>query len=106
MLLEFRKNCIVVRKEVTDRKYGRKESQLYYDIKKVLIAKGYDCIKKLAWKDGHLVDDNMYYLRDRKKRWSLSDALYSVRFLTEGFDNGEDVYLYVNTDEKDWRLCK
>jgi hypothetical protein len=106
MLIEFSKSRILVLKEATGRKYGKKESLLYYDIKKELVRHGYDCIKKLAWKDGHLVDNHMYYLRDRKQRWFLSDPSYALRLLSEEFDKAGLVYLYVNSEENDWRNCK
>lgn len=46
--------------------YG--ESAFYYALKKKLIEMGYDVIKKLMWKDGHMVDDNQYYIRSRSRR--------------------------------------
>ena len=59
------------------------DSLLLYRIKQKLNTMGYDFIKKLMWKDGHLVDDHQHYLRERKGEypmmiywgnWAICDA--------------------------------
>ena len=42
------------------------ESAFWHAVKQELQRQGYDVIKKLMWKDGHLKDDNEYYVRSRK----------------------------------------
>jgi hypothetical protein len=59
------------------------ESTFLYRIKKKLQDVGYDCIKKRMWKDGHLVDDNQQYIRDRKGEWAIYNDAYAI------FDAGE-----------------
>jgi len=54
------------------------ESTFLYYIKKQLQSAGYDCIKKSMWKDGHLVDDNQQYIRDRKGEWCIYNDAYAV----------------------------
>lgn len=94
------KHCVIVRKEVTDPKFGKDESWFFYKLKQALQKMGKDCIKKLAYKDGHLVDDSMIYIRDRKKRWYIFDPLYSVRIVSEEFDKGDEVVLTLVDDER------
>lgn len=93
MLLEFAKGYVTVRKETTDVKKLRTESAFLYALKNALRDKGFDVVKKLAYKDGHLVDDYLYYIRDRKKRWYIFDALHAVRNCAEVFDRGDEVVL-------------
>ncbi len=49
----------------TTSEWGTAESALLYRVKNQLNDDGYDLIKKRAYKDGHMVDDNMAYLRTR-----------------------------------------
>jgi hypothetical protein len=63
--------------------WGLAESTFLYHVKKKLIGAGYDCIKKRMWKDGHLVDDNQQYIRDRKGEWCIYNDGWQV------FDAGE-----------------
>ena len=67
---------------VREKKYY-KESQFYHDLKVVLQGMGHDVIKKLMYKDGHLVDDNQIYLRDRKWKYCIYDGEYATRFAHE-----------------------
>ena len=72
MILEFKGNALIVKREPTDKKYygnhnAAGESNLLHAIKNELNKQGYDLIKKRMWKDGHLVDDMQQYLRTRKK---------------------------------------
>ncbi len=61
----------------------KNESAWWYALKKILNAQGHDVIKKLMYKDGHLVDDNQYYLRDRKWLYCFCDEQYAVRLVHE-----------------------
>jgi hypothetical protein len=64
--------CTVTREEGDPKFYGVKggagESRLLHRVKQVLNARteGPVFIKKLMWKDGHMVDDLQHYLRTRK----------------------------------------
>jgi hypothetical protein len=89
MRVEFNKSgIVVVYKEEGDPVFKRTqwalaESTFLYHLKLELIKKGYDCIKKRMWKDGHLVDDTQQYIRDRKGKWCIYNGFYSV------YDAGE-----------------
>lgn len=96
MLVEIKKFVVVFRREVTDRRFYKDESTFLHHAKKALIALGYDCIKKKAWKDGHLVDDSLFCIRDRKKRWMIFDGQHAIRNLAEDFDGNEEVYLRIH----------
>ena len=55
--------------------WGTAESRLLYHVKNQLNEDGYDLIKKRAYKDGHLLDDDMLYLRTRGPK-SKGPAVY------------------------------
>lgn len=87
MLIEINDYSVTVRREVGDKTYSKDDSWLMYAIKRELRRLGYDCIKKKAWKDGHLVDDDLYQIRDRKRRWMLYDSHHAARSLAKDFDD-------------------
>lgn len=99
MLLEFKGNSLIVKREAADKKYygtanGAGESQLLHAIKNELNKQGYDLIKKRMWKDGHLVDDMQQYLRTRKKGAGKADIyiynpVWAIRGAEKDFNNGE-----------------
>lgn len=81
-------------KEETDKKVYS-ESVLYHKIKLYLNKTWQmDLIKKLAYKDGHMVSDTAYILRDRKKAYCYFDADYAIRGLNEAFNRGECTLTY------------
>lgn len=107
MLIDLsRPRRLVVRREVTDRKFYDGDSIFLHHVKKALHRLGYNCIKRLAWKDGHLVDNYMHYLRDRKYRWHIWDPDYAVRSLARKFDTDGEVTLVVETNDKEGWLIK
>jgi hypothetical protein len=78
--------CTVTR-EPDDRRFrdggwGDAESQLLYQVKLKLNALGFDLIKKRMHRDGHLVDEQMQYLRSRVKR-NPSIAIWNNRYQIE-----------------------
>ena len=84
MKITFKEREVLVEKEEGDAPiYG--ESVLFHKIKSILNANGFDIIKKLMWKDGHLVSEQEYYLRDRKWRWCIHDNHFAVRNLAEDY---------------------
>jgi hypothetical protein len=101
MKTEFKGGVLIVTREDTDKKYsgthlGKGESNLLYDLKKLLNSQGYDLIKKRMWKDGHMVDDIQQYLRTRKKGAGKADIqIYNPNWNIKGandyFNEGEVV---------------
>lgn len=88
MQLVFKHNNrkLEVLREVGDPVFYNDESRLLYHIKNELRRHGYDCIKKLAYKDGNLVDNSLHYIRDRRKNtWCIFDDMYQVRNLASDF---------------------
>lgn len=65
MKLVIHAKCIEVIRENGDPKIYS-ESLFLYKVKEKMQAAGYDVIKKLMHKDGHLVADTQHYIRDRK----------------------------------------
>ena len=69
-----------------DEKRVKNESQMLYWLKLVLNKRGYNLIKKLMYKDGHMVDGLQHYLRARKitgtrlgQLWAIHDPDYAIR---------------------------
>ncbi len=83
--------CKVTR-EIKDPKIYS-ESRLLYLVKKELIRQGYDVIKKLMSKDGHLVSDTEHYIRDRRDKFAIWFGSYALRFSYEDYNkDGEVIY--------------
>lgn len=77
-----------------------KETQFFHELKNHLNEwHSFDLVKKLMHKDGHLVDDNQYYLRDRKWGFCIYDGAHAVRKVYEPYNDGF-VVLNVHTWDK------
>ena len=79
--------------------WAQAESTFLYHVKKQLQSAGYDCIKKRMWKDGHLVDDEQQYIRDRKGEWCIYNDAYAIYDAGEKFSQTWRVYLRY----EDWK---
>lgn len=77
--------------------WGTAESRLLYHVKNKLNAQGHDLIKKRAWKDGHLVDDHMLYLRSRHVKNTPYMYIYNP---STSYDAGEEFNKYGTFDLK------
>lgn len=70
------------------------ESTLLHHIKLRLISMGYDVIKKLMWKDGHMIAETQHYIRSRRvdknpDAMYIHDSIYAIRLLHQDFnENG------------------
>lgn len=95
MLIEFQRAAIIVRREISDPNFGKDESWFMHRVKTALRQKGLDVVKRLAWKDGNLVDDTMYYLRERKGNWCIYDHRYALRNSAEDFMKLGEVTLLI-----------
>jgi len=89
---------VTVTKEKGDPYFKRSEwadaeSTLLYHVKKELIKQGYDCVKIRMWKDGHLVDDNQQYIRDRKGKWFIWNTSWAIWDAGEHFNENGIVHL-------------
>ena len=70
-----------------DSEWGTAESRILYHLKKELNKQGYDFIKKLMHKDGHMVSDNQHYLRERKiKKGVRCLAIHNEGWLISGIE--------------------
>ena len=70
-----------------------KESTLMYYIAKALSEYGEDVIRKEMCKDGHLVNNGVYYVVDRKRRYCYYDDDYAVRDICKDYNDGNPVSL-------------
>ncbi len=101
MNLEFSSHGILrIFRDSADPKFGTDDSWFLYRVKKTLQEYGYDCIKKLAWKDGHLVSEDMHYVRDRKGRWYVYDNDHAIRSIAKKFDTDGIVSIRIEGELK------
>ena len=78
---------------------GRKyysESVFLHNIKLALKAQGYDVIKKEMVKDGHMVSEGVYYLRERKWNFTIWDTNYAIRPTYQPYNLDGEVTLTVS----------
>ena len=57
----------------------KSESHLLYRIQQELKQQGYNVVKRLMWKDGHLVSDTQHYIRARGGEWAIVDSFYTIQ---------------------------
>lgn len=85
---------VTVVREAKDRKYGKNESLFFYDLKKAIKEQhNVDVVKKLAYKDGHLLDNLQYYIRERKGEWCILDNQHALRSCSEVYSKEGEVKL-------------
>ena len=77
MQVELKEHELIARKSPGDKPISE-ESQLLHRIKEVLRKQGHDVIKKEMVKDGHLVSENVYYLRQRRSKWVIWNSSYQI----------------------------
>lgn len=88
MKLTRRGLCLTVTREPTDPPI-HSETSFWYALKKhVNTTYKQDCIKKLMSKDGHMVDDCQYYVRQRKWDYAIIDNHYALRAANTAFNLG------------------
>lgn len=93
MILRRTPLFLYVQREVED-VVPRTESRLMYHIKRAIIRTyKLDCVKKLACKDGHLVGNDLYYIRARNGEWCVWDSQYCLRSLLPAYNSGGEVRL-------------
>ena len=92
MKLQINTNNIEVTREKGDR--WESESTLLYTIKEKLNREGHRFIKKLMWKDGHMVDDKQQYIRAAKLPVVEGDieAIYDGRWQIRGTNEPYNKY--------------
>lgn len=90
--------CVITREKGDPKIYNGVwgDSRLLYLVKKELIKQGYDVVKKLMYKDGHLVSSDVYYIRERKGKFAIWDDQYAIRFTYEPYNKDGRVVLVVN----------
>ena len=95
-------NCRVIREKTdpyfTDSGWSNAESVFLYHVKKELIKRGYDVIKKRMYKDGHLVDNFKQYIRSRKlddKAFCIFNDRYDIVSAGAEFNEYGEFDLYV-----------
>jgi DUF1009 family protein len=99
MRLEINPTTIVVIKEDVDKKIYS-DSTLLRHVARKLNEQGFDVIKKLAYKDGNMVSDDMSYIRSRKYKskdaFCAYYALHNIRCAYKDFNDGELILSKMN----------
>ena len=78
---------------VTGEEKFKTESAFWYALKKKLQEMGHDVIKRLMVRDGHLVSEGIYYIRERSWKWCIWDSAYALRFLHKQFNEQGSICL-------------
>jgi hypothetical protein len=99
MIVELKSGSCIVTRESSDKRL-KNESALLHHVKLALIAQGYDVIKKLMWKDGHMVSDHQHYIRTRRARVgteaiAIYSSFFALRDASEDFNKDGKVTLSV-----------
>ncbi len=92
----------------------RNESDLFFRLRNVLRAQGYDVIKKEMSEDGHMISEGVFYVRTRNMESRNSFALFDAQYATRdaAFDYNEKVGVTLRIEgrsperrggPKDWR---
>ena len=102
MIVKFNGNHLVVKKLIENKRLY-KEPTVWYHIKKELNKQGYDFIKKELAKDGHMVNDGVYYIRSRDKSISIYQSDYMADSIVDKYNSCKAFHL--TTDRKDL-LCR
>lgn len=99
MKVSFEDNVCTVRKDDSDPRMG-KESTFYYHLAKALSERfNRHFIRKEMSKDGHLVDDHVFYAVDTKKPHGyIYDSDYAMRDVAKAFNSGEPLELIAELD--------
>lgn len=93
MQIAINNGTVLVFKEVGDTRYSS-ESHFFYHLKKELAKiTGTHCVKKQAHKDGNLVSEGVYYVRDAKRTWCVIDRAYALRDTAKTFNKEGQVSL-------------
>lgn len=99
MKIEFNKTAVIVTSGAGDKPiYG--ESALWHKIKLALKSFGLDVIKRGMTKDGHMVANNVYYIRERKGKFSIHDSQYAIRDMAYDYRNEGKVILSLTGEIK------
>ena len=78
--------CLVER-EPGDRKLYQ-DSLLFHVVRNELRRQGFDVVKRLMWKDGHLTDDSRHYVRERSWKFAVFFESYQLRNAVEDYNRG------------------
>ncbi len=65
-----------------------RESLLFHAVRNELRRQGFDVIKKLMWKDGHLTDDSRYYIRERSWKFAVFFEFYQQNNAVADYNRG------------------
>lgn len=84
-------NRVTLKRE-RDEPRVKNESDLWFRLRNTLVERGEDIIKKEMSKDGHMISDNVFYVRTRKLgrpgSYGIYDPYYATRDAAKAFNQG------------------
>lgn len=91
MILRFDQGGLTVTREASDKRIP-KESTFYYYVVQQLRNQGYDVVRQVPSKDGHLTGAP-FYIRERKGEWALFHNEYAIVSAHEEFNKRRSIRL-------------
>lgn len=88
MKVTLEETCCTVESEPGDKKI-HSDSLLFHAVRNELRRQGFDVIKRLMWKDGHLTDDSRHYVRERSWKFAVYFESYQVRNACDDYNRGK-----------------
>jgi len=91
MVKHGRNGTITIIREEGDKKVYN-DSTLMRHIARKLNEMGYNVVKKLMWRDGHMVDDNLTYIKTKRtdeQSFFIYDGAYNIRSAYKDYNEGE-----------------
>ena len=86
MQIRFDQGGLTATREKSDKRMP-KESTFYYHVVQQLRNLGYDVVRQVPSKDGHLTGAP-YYIRERKGTWALFHDRYALELAHAEFNAG------------------
>jgi hypothetical protein len=94
--LDRGKSFTIITKDPTDPRF-KTESALWYAIRNELKIMGIDAIKKLMWKDGHMICETQHYVRtrtmDKMNDFMLHYGNYMIELMNDDFNKNGKITL-------------
>lgn len=94
MILVIKGSSLEILKEITDKR-PKNDSHFWFFVRNAFRSRGVDCIKKLAYKDGHLVDNDTHYVRARNGSFYVWDRHYQIRSVARDFWRDGVAYVFL-----------
>jgi hypothetical protein len=92
MIVKIENAIVKVTKEKEDPRFYS-ESHFLYFVQQELKKQGYNVVKKLMHKDGHLVSETQHYIRQTNYEWAIWNPYYTIYGAHDKFNEFGEVEL-------------